>query len=267
MRKNIESMNKKLLFISIGLLGACSSIPEASNLSNYNSLTEEKGIRAKYKTFADTEGLKKYNSIYIEQTKISQEVLNKSGEARLDIVANLIDREICLKLAKTFDIRETNSENTLIMKVFITDFEPTGRMASAVSSAIPGPLRLPLGLGKLSAESEVLDPNQKQLAAIIWSHKAAPILTSGGASTIYDAYEFAADFAKDAANNIVPDKTKDGAIENPNAVIDLREKICTDKYGQSLKAQQFIGGLSPIGLPPEAYDSGKKKPDKEIVPK
>ncbi len=235
----------------LGLLSACSTIPEdKGNLSNYTNLDKTSGVASKFKSFSDKEKLKNYNSIYIAPTIIDQKVLDKVGDARIDLVANLIDRTICMNLAKSYEILGAQSDNALSMKLYITDFEPTGRAASTISSAIL--VRVPIGLGMLSAEGEITANDAGQLMAIQWSHKAAPVLTTGGLSKISDAYVFASEFANKTSKLAQPD----GEKNNQDDIIKLRQKFCIDNYGKGTAAM----GLSQIGAPPEMFDKGKDAP-------
>lgn len=235
----------------LGLLSACSTIPEdKGSLSNYTNLDKTSGVASKFKSFSDKEKLKNYNSIYIAPTIIDQKVLDKVGDARIDLVANLIDRTICMNLAKSYEILGAQSDNALSMKLYITDFEPTGRAASTISSAIL--VRVPIGLGLLSAEGEITANDAGQLMAIQWSHKAAPVLTTGGLSKISDAYVFASEFANKTSKLAQPE----GDRNNQDDIIKLRQKFCIDNYGKGTAAM----GLSQIGVPPEMFDKGKDAP-------
>lgn len=239
------------LCIMLGLLSACSTIPEdKGSLSNYTNLDKTSGVASKFKSFSDKEKLKNYNSIYIAPTIIDQKVLDKVGDARIDLVANLIDRTICMNLAKSYEILGAQSDNALSMKLYITDFEPTGRAASTISSAIL--VRVPIGLGMLSAEGEITANDAGQLMAIQWSHKAAPVLTTGGLSKISDAYSFASEFANKTSKLAQPE----GDRNNQDDIIKLRQKFCIDNYGKGTAAM----GLSQIGAPPEMFDKGKDAP-------
>ena len=81
----------------LGLLSACSTIPEdKGNLSNYTNLDKTSGVASKFKSFSNKEKLKSYDSIYIAPTIIDKKVIDKIGDARIDLVANLIDRTICM---------------------------------------------------------------------------------------------------------------------------------------------------------------------------
>ncbi len=235
----------------LGLLSACSTIPEdKGSLSNYTNLDKTSGVTSKFKSFSNKEKLKNYNSIYIAPTIIDQKVLDKVGDARIDLVANLIDRTICMNLAKSYEILSAQSDNALSMKLYITDFEPTGRAASTISSAIL--VRVPIGLGMLSAEGEITANDAEQLMAIQWSHKAAPVLTTGGLSKISDAYVFASEFANKTSKLAQPE----GDRNNQDDIIKLRQKFCIDNYGKGTAAM----GLSQIGAPPEMFDKGKDAP-------
>lgn len=239
------------LCIMLGLLSGCSTIPEDNgNLTNYANFNEVSGVASKFKAFSDKEKLKNYDSIYIAPTIIDKKVLDKVGDARIDLVANLIDRTICMNLAKSYEILSAKSDNALSMKLYITDFEPTSRAASTLSLAIP--VRIPIGLGMLSAEGEITTNDAGQVMAIKWSHKAAPVLDTGGLSKISDAYEFASEFANKASK--LAQSEDDKNIQDD--IIKLRQKFCIDNYGKGTAAM----GLSQIGAPPEMFDKGKDIP-------
>ena len=64
--------------------------------------------------------LKSYDSIYIAPTIIDKKVIDKIGDARIDLVANLIDRTICMNLAKSYEILGSKSDNALSMKLYLS---------------------------------------------------------------------------------------------------------------------------------------------------
>jgi hypothetical protein len=253
-------------------LAACSTLPEpAGQLSGYNNMQEPKGLMARYMTYADKPGLAKYSRVHIHPVVITPAAAQKAGEANLSLVSNAIARDMCLALAKSYKIAGQGGADTLEVRAFVTDFVPTGGTASVVSSAIGfySPIsRLPIGLGRLSAEAEAQSPDGQQLASLIWS-RDANLIDSGGLSRISDAYAFSTGFSSAFVKLLKPAKRDETGEAKPDAkaaqqALKANRAAC-DVYGKAPGAKGFLYRLSPIGAAPEWSDKGPAatpEPDK-----
>jgi hypothetical protein len=258
-------------------LTACSTLPEPTGqLSGYSNLDKSKGVVARYKTFANHDGLAEYKRIHIRPVVITASAAAKAGDANLNLVSNAIARDMCNALAGYYQIVDQAGADSLELAAFVTDFSPTSAKASAASSAIGffSPVsRLPIGLGLLSAEAEVLSPDGQQLASLVWSRKAN-LLDTGGLSQISDAYAFSGGFSSAFVKVLKPVKSpvksnlsaapKPGskAFEQQKAVNGAACKV----YGEGPGVKGFLNRFSPLGAPPEWIDKGratKPQPDQE----
>ncbi len=246
-------------------LAACSTLPEpAGQLSGYTNLQKPKGVLARYKSYADKPGLANYSRVHIQPVVITPAAAEKAGDANLHLVSNAIARDMCLALAKSYEIAGQGGADTLEIRAFVTDFVPTGGTASVASSAIGfySPIsRLPIGLGLLSAEAEAQSPDGQQLASLIWSRNAN-LIDSGGLSRISDAYAFSNEFSSAFVKLLKPGKRDNPGEARPNAKAAQQalkaNRVACDVYGKAPGAKGFLYRLSPIGAAPEWSDNGPK---------
>ena len=256
----------KPMAVSGALLGlaACSTLPEpAGQLSGYSNLQNPKGVMARYKTYADKPGLANYRRVHIQPVVITPAAAQKAGDANLDLVSNAIARNMCLALAKSYQIAGQGGADTLEVRAFITDFIPTDCKASVVSSAIGvySPIsRLPIGLGLLSAEAEAQSPDGQQLASLIWSRNAN-LIDSGGLSRISDAYAFSKGISSAFVKLLKPaklDRPQEARLDEKAAQQALKaNRVACDVYGKSPGAKGFLYRFSPVGAAPEWSDKGR----------
>ena len=260
MKSYSKFQTKPILALLCLGVAACSSLPAAKgNLSRYDQLESPHGILAKYSSHVDHVALNRFSKVYIHPVTIAPEALSAAStgqkSARLDLVSNLISRTLCEGMSKAYIISDKPGPDTWELKVFITQFAPTG-LASAVSALTM--VRPPVGLGKLSAEAESVSPDGSQLAAMMWSRQASVVFSGGGLSPISDAYEFAGDFAHDFNTLVIKNAI---ATQKQKDVTKDKSDVCS-AYGKAAQAKGFLFGLSPIGSAPEWSDDGQNPADK-----
>jgi hypothetical protein len=205
----------------------------------------------------------------------------KLAEKERKLVANAVDRSVCIGLSDRFQIVLPPQMAELTVHVSIASIVPTDETAAATSkvldiaksvvtstgvveSSVPIPsVRVPIGLGGIALEAEAVDPAGYQRAAMLWARGANSFMGKTRVSPVGDAYELASSFGDDFSELLVtgvsPFSTKMPSLPTMQRVKSLfggapKESAC-DAYGRvgvtDLLAAQF-------GLPPDWTDKSQQ---------
>lgn len=161
-----------------------------------------------------------------------------------------VDRQLCYELSERFEIAEQLEPQAGTVRVGVTYIRPTHQVGSAAAAVanffIPGPIkvRAPGGTGGLGAEAELLAPDGRQAAAVVWRRDAMVVGTDKPSlSRIGDAHQLAeplGDMVTDSAGattEIVGAGTGYGA----NAAFAVTRLDASDIVSQVL-VSTFTGG-------------------------
>lgn len=204
------------------ILASCSSVPltKSGTLKSYDQLGSVEGVLSKSRSFADSQVLLAAKTVSISPTRLSPQVYTKlRDEKNGELVANVLDRTLCIDLSDKFRVVSPEKGADLNIQAVITDIVPTQKVAAGVSEAVTlgssvvlpvGVPRLPIGLGGLAVEAEAIDSNGTQRAAIIWSRGANSITNSPRISEIGDAYGLASSFSDQFAQLLSKGKKPQG---------------------------------------------------------
>nr|WP_261327421.1 DUF3313 domain-containing protein [Rhizobium leguminosarum] len=200
------------------ILGSCSSVPltQSGTLQSYSQLGPVEGVMSKSRSFANSQVLLAATTVSISPTRLSPQAYSKLRDTKNGaLVANVLDRSLCIDLSDKFRIVSPGEGADLNIQAVITDIVPTQKVAAGVSEAVTlgssvvlpvGVPRLPIGLGGLAVEAEAVDPNGTQSAAIVWARGANSITTSPRMSEIGDAYGLASSFSDHFAQVLISGK-------------------------------------------------------------
>jgi hypothetical protein len=245
---------KLLKLLPLLALGACATPGEQSGLlSGYDGLAPREGaVRASVAERRDETGLAGVSRVMIEPVQLaSSEALAWISEAERTLLAREVEGQLCFELSERFEIVAAPMEADARVRTFVTAVRPTGRVGSAVSAAssffIPGPigLRVPGGLGALAAESEMLDGEGRQLAAITWSRSAAPVGTDNPSfSRIGDALQFAEPFADVTAAVMTPDGMESRGAPKPDPCVGYGPRVRPEGFLAKLATGLYVPQLS-----------------------
>ncbi len=194
---------------------SCSSVPltQTGSLTSYDRLGQKKGHLNKSRSFVDGPSIAAATTISLVPTTVSETApsrLSNPGESRL--VANAIDRTMCVMLSDRYHIVPPGQTADLTVHATVTDIVPTGKVAAGLSTAVTlgssvvlpvGVPRLPVGLGGMAAEVEAVDLLGQQRAAMVWSKGANSITNMPRVSEVGDAYNFASAFSAQFSNLLV----------------------------------------------------------------
>ena len=221
-------------------LAACATPAERSGmLTSYEGLTPREGAaRTAVAEKRDDAALARVRRVRIEPSQLAPGPRTGwMNEAERTLLLREVDAQVCFEVSERYAL-VTEGEADARVRTVVTEVRPTGRVGSALSAAssffIPGPigLRVPGGLGGLSAESEMLDASGRQLAAMTWSRSATAVGTDNPSlSRIGDALQFAEPFGDTAAAVMTPRSMKPPGPAKPDP--------CAE-YGPRIRPEGFL---------------------------
>jgi Protein of unknown function (DUF3313) len=262
------------------LIAACASVPlePAGSLSSYQSLTASDGMLTHARVRVDKDEVLAAKTILLVPTSFAATAIDtKLSDAQRKLVANVIDRALCIGLSDRFQIVSLAEGADLTVHASVTRIIPTDETAAAASKVtslavtaasaagaltVPVPsMRVPIGLGGLALEAEAADRTGAQKAAIMWARGADAFTTRARVSLVGDAYELGSSFGDDFSKLLVTGASPFKTLPTPppmhrvNSMLGgaPKESVC-ETYGRGSGAAGFLGGA--IGLPPEWTDKG-----------
>jgi hypothetical protein len=208
-----------LMALGLGLslgLSACTTAPKAirTHLTTREGLVEGKSGRARIQQKSDLAALSHVKAVYLEPVILSlgNAPRYKLNEEEARLVTSEVEAQLCFELSERYEMVSVDQPHQASVKANVIWFEPTGALASGASAVaswfIPGPigLRLPGSLGGLGVEAEMLDKDQRQIAAIVWARKAQALgMDTPSLARLGDALQFAEPFADAAASVMSPE--------------------------------------------------------------
>ncbi|WP_052536047.1 DUF3313 family protein [Bradyrhizobium sp. ORS 375] len=256
---------------------SCATAPleRAGSLKSYDRLADAHGLVTRAQIKANKKELLEAKTVRIEPTAFPPRADVAFDEDERKLVANVISREMCLRLSDRFRVVAPGEDADLILKATVTHATATNATASAASQAasiaksvalpgVPVPVpRLPVGLGTLSVEAEACDFAGFQKAAMVWARGANSVSTARMANDgdAYDlAGEFGADFAKLVSTGESP-FSGIASITSLPSVSSVPAKLggapkyaACEQFGRFPGLKGFVG--ASLGLPPGWTDKG-----------
>jgi len=242
------------------LLAGCSTAFETpTTLSSDAQLVPGERRLVPVMEYADGEALSALSTLHLPLVGIAPgaEVDGDIDGARIDRLRAVLSREICQRFARGgFSVLPEPEEGvaTARLSAAVTGLRrnnvATTGLSRVIGTAVPGPLnpRVPIGIGALGAEGEILAEDGTQLAAIRWASQNH--LASGGGFTtvldgpaafgdLADANELASIFA-DAFGDLVVEARAGYEVsegETPRGTCDAY----FDQIGQDEDAEEAAG--------------------------
>ncbi|MFQ3454577.1 DUF3313 domain-containing protein [Bradyrhizobium sp. UFLA01-814] len=259
--------------VAVVLLSGCASAPmtRGGSLASYDNLAPSDGVLAKSLVRVNKDEVLAAKTVRIVPTTFSQTASPTLSQEQRHLVANAIDRSLCVGLSERLQVVGPDQPADLSVHALVTQAAPTDEVAagtskvvsflpSALGAGVPVPVpRLPVGLGSLTVEAEVRDQASRQQAAMIWARGANSFTNSPMVSSAGDAYDLAPSFSDDFSKLVVTGATPFGkAPELPSF-----DKIGATLGGKPKYAACEAFGRSPglvgmaagkLGLPPEWSD-------------
>jgi Protein of unknown function (DUF3313) len=278
-----------LVLAVAGLLPACATAPlvQGVSLSSYDGMAPSDGMITKSRIHIKKQQVLAAKTVKIVPTVFPADVAPKLSDDQRALVANAINRALCVNLSDRFMVVAANIPADLTVKAVVTQATETDEVAAGLSAAIsigtkfvdmgaPVPVpRIPIGLGDLSLEAEAVDRFGEQQAAMLWGRGATALFSSPKASKASDVYDLAAAFGDDFGYLLVKGESPFGTSgsklpswERIDSALPSRQKInsamglapkyaACENFGRAPGLAGFVG--SRIGLPPEWTDKNAKE--------
>jgi hypothetical protein len=257
------------------VLAGCATSPltPGGSLSSYDSMTPSDGILTKSLVRVSKDEVLAAKTVRLMPTAFSATASPALTDKQRALVANAIDRSLCVGLSERFEVLGPNEPTDLTVRAVVTQAAATDEVAagaSKVASIVPAALgatvpipvpRLPLGLGSLTVEAEAQDKAGKQQAAMLWARGADSFTTAATVSKAGDAYDLATTFSGDMSRLLVTGASPFGklpaapSLEKLGSSLGAKPKYAAcEAFG---RGPGVIGMISSrIGLPPEWSDDG-----------
>lgn len=254
------------LLFPVALLAACASAPKPIE----NGIQTEKPMGmlkdeayATAERFLDADAVLAASSVGLPSVRIAEGAVGEGiTPEQAALVANRAARDTCLQLARRYRIDPESPD--LEIEIVVTAIAPTSSGAAGASALlgvfVPGPFRLPAGLGGFAADGAVRT-DREEVLVLRWAEGAGAITEDAKVSRIGDAYQLAGDFADDLAKAL---NDPSGAEGDTRAVLESNERDagearCVARFGKANIAGRGASLLLPLA--PEAIDAGA--PDAE----
>lgn len=258
-------------------LAGCATAPmtRGGSLSSYDSLMPSDGVLTKSLVRVSKDDVLAAKTVRLMPTGFSAAASPALAEKQRVLVANAVDRSLCVGLSDRFEVVGFNESADLTVRVIVTQATATDELAagaSKVASIVPTVLslgvpvpvpRIPIGLGSLTLEAEAIDKMGRQQAAMIWARGADSFTSAPRVSKAADAYDLAITFGNDFSGLLV---TGNSPFEQLPSAPSLA-KIGSSFGGKPKYAACEVFGRNPgvagmiagrVGLPPEWSDDGAK---------
>ena len=266
------------------LVSACATVPlqQTGSLSSYDRLQPVDGkFGRKSRVHVDKDAVLAARTVLIVPTSFAGEAASAKLSARdRRLVANAVDRSVCIALSDRFHIVLPPQTADLTVHVTVANIVPTDEVAAAATTvldvgksvlshtgvletSVPIPsVRVPIGLGGIALEGEAVDPTGRQTAAMLWAKGARSFFgNTTRVSPVGDAYELAASFGDDFSELLVTGEDPFG-FKWPELPYMHRlkskfggapkESVC-DAFGRKGVTDMIAG---KFGAPPEWTDDG-----------
>ena len=265
-----------LAFIGLGaILSGCATAPLATSgsLSAYDSLAPSNGTLTQSRLHVDRAEVLAAKTVSISRTSFSSAAAQvELSDKQRKIIANAVDRSICIGLSDRFEVVPPGQSADLAVHATVTHVTLTdpgmagaskvvGIVPMFLNLSVPVPVpRIPIGLGSLSIESEARNSRGEQKAAMVWARAADAITSTARVSTAGDAYELASAFGDDFSKFLVTAETpfnKKLSIPTVQRVTSTLggapKNAACDAFGR-VGIPGLVGGR--LGAPPEWSDEG-----------
>lgn len=251
---------------SLSALAACQSMPadRSGYLSSYEGLGDGRSGERGPSRRRDDEASNAITRVYIEPSVLRVNARTPVRPENQAMVRQEIDRQMCFKLSKRFDVVPTPEPDAGRVRAAIVHIAPTHPAGSAATAAasffIPVPfvkVRGPGISGALAVEAELVGPDGRQAAAIAWAKSTEGLSKMDPSlSPVGDALQLAEPFAKAASDAFATKARKKRPIAKPDP--------CA-RFGPRRSASRMVGGaiigfgtglyapsVAGAGRPPEA---------------
>lgn len=251
--------------LCVVLASGCASVPkmEAGSIESGHALETVRAEKhRRTEQYVDKQEIKSIDRIALPKVIVDAGAFEKPiTQRQAVIVANNAARSFCNELAPYVVLVPAGTVGTAQANITIDRIQSTSSGAAGLSSlmslAVPGPFRLPVGLGALSAEAELVNAQLKQVFYIRWARGANAITNDAKVSAIGDSWQIARKFGEEVAETIIGnDSDRSGIQRNKLDAVQIQSNrgLCVTTYGKLNAGARGASFLLPLS--PETIDPG-----------
>lgn len=176
--------------------------------------------------------------------------------SQAEVVANHAARNVCLALAPWVQWTNADEGGRVALEVQRIAASSSGlaTTSAVIDAVVPGPFRLPAGLGALEVNTRVSDASDATLHEMRWARGANPLLHRARASPIGDAWELAPSVSRDLRDALKPRL----GPQLPASERSANVAACEQRFGKVNTAGRAASMFIPLS--PEAIDPSDDTP-------
>lgn len=249
---------------------ACQSSPAAQSgfLSSYAGLPAAEAKRNASAHHRDDAASDAVQMVFIQPAVIAPDIETELSAEEKAMVLREVDRQICFEVSERFLIAAEPAPGAGTIRTAIVRLQSNSRVGSVAAAAVdfvnPVPLvnfRVPSSTGGLAVESELLAPDGRQVAAVLWTKNAGIIgRTKPSLSRAGDALQLAEPLGDRVADAFASEDRPKLKIADPDpcARFGSRRNITRGV------ANGVVGGVTGLYMPQVAGTSvSQDEPDDE----
>ncbi|SEQ99108.1 DUF3313 family protein [Sphingobium sp. YR768] len=249
---------------------ACQSSPAAQSgfLSSYAGLPAAEAKRNASAHHRDDAASDAVQMVFIQPAVIAPDIETELSAEEKAMVLREVDRQICFEVSERFVIAAEPAPGAGTIRTAIVRLQSNSRVGSVAAAAVdfvnPVPLvnfRVPSSTGGLAVESELLAPDGRQVAAVLWTKNAGIVgRTKPSLSRAGDALQLAEPLGDRVADAFASEDRPKLKIADPDpcARFGSRRNITRGV------ANGVVGGVTGLYMPQVAGTSvSQDEPDDE----
>ncbi len=244
---------------------ACASVPGAreSRVDRSRELVSiAKEPHLRIDQYIDIAALAQMPGIALPQVRIDEGAHGAQiSDMQAQLVANNAARALCRELSRYAVLKADADGAVLDPELVVSAIMPTSGAASGVSSVIgffvPGPFRLPAGLGGLAIDAQLVAGSGEAVAVMRWARGANAVTNDAKVSSIGDAWQLADKFGSEFARALLDTDLKKTGLQRAKVdseTAKANRALCAERFGTVNLAGRGASIFLPLS--PEAIDPG-----------
>lgn len=257
-----------LLLVAVtAMISGCQSSPSARSgyLSSYAGLPSAEGNRKGSAYHRDDVASDAIQMVFIQPAALAPDIETELSAEEKAMVLHEVDRQMCFEVSERFSIAPSPGPHAGTIRTAIVRLQSNSRVGSVAAAAVdfvnPIPIvnfRVPASTGGLAVESEMLAPDGRQVAAVLWTKNAGVIgRTKPSLSRAGDALQLAEPLGDKIAKAFASVDRGRIKISNP----DPCERFGSRRNIGRTVASGVVGGVTGLYVPQIAGTSvSQEKP-------
>jgi hypothetical protein len=243
----------------------CQSSPAVRSgyLSSYAGLPSTEQNRKGSAYHRDDIGSDAVQTVFIQPAALAPDIETELSAEEKAMVLHEVDRQICFEVSERFLIAQSPNPAAGTIRTAVIRLQSNSRVGSVAAAAVdfvnPIPIvnfRVPASTGGLAIESELLAPDGRQVAAMLWTKNAGVIgRTKPSLSRAGDALQLAEPLGDKVAKTFASDDRPKIKIGKP----DPCERFGSRKNIGRTLASGVVGGATGLYMPQVAGTSVSEK--------